>query len=549
LWLGEQVFADSRAAVYYHPDEDQNLLAQHLKVRDALKRRRERTGSASRKGNWRRVLDQYQVTHIVPRLSVVSALDYQTAIDLFEDDSGWELTSLGAVAAVFYRTDLDDDGLQAFIDKNRVDFRDRAYKHESELRGARDRWVRPPSFYQKYFWSKKRDIPAEVLEGTHLARLAAQRNLPRRYANARAAMANLAIRRAQAGLAKDPDSAEGYIVLGQAYSILADWESIVVLNGSRPPNAGLRYVQAVASYNQALVADPGNLDAHGALVDLYAAARKPELELVHLEAIDAAIGNDPDVADFEVINRLTSRLKLLRDDLKTTDEEVAPVVNSAEPVLRRIQPLMERGCIVRVLKLLDEELSQMSGNLIAEQLRIMLLLEAGRVEESGEAAERFSEPARSERLPNWEDTVALSKLPNADYNGAVSLWRDAAVEIENAALTAALLSLPARTANRLPWPISTTSAAFEYFYQRPEAVGVNKLNVALAYLEQGQLALAERYLRETLERSPETPNRALIVHYLHELTGRDDVDLYPPSETIPPLFAPEVEVDQAARVE
>ena len=55
------------------------------------------------------------------------------------------------------------------------------------LAQGRDRQIRPPSFYKKYFWSTKVEAPAEIHEAIQLVRLANFPALPRRLDGSRVA--------------------------------------------------------------------------------------------------------------------------------------------------------------------------------------------------------------------------------------------------------------------------------------------------------------------------------------------------------------------------
>src|SRR5262249_8793619 len=64
LWVGQKVFADSRVGVYFASDDADNLLAQHLKTRDALNggNRREGGGEAS-PAVAEKTFARYKITH------------------------------------------------------------------------------------------------------------------------------------------------------------------------------------------------------------------------------------------------------------------------------------------------------------------------------------------------------------------------------------------------------------------------------------------------------------------------------------------------------
>lgn len=541
IWIGEQVFADNRVAVYYAPEPSRNLLLAHSQTRDALRPPRDKKpdGSAvSRRSAWKSTFDEYGLTHIVLRMSLdtLSGIDYEAMLGLLHDEYSWQWTSLGPTAAVFYRRDVRNPALTAFVAENAIDFHERAYREEQIYPLPRDQHVRPPSFYQRYFWSSKRDITPEVQQAVHLVRLASL-PLPRKYEEDRTALAFLAIRLAQAGLVNDPDAAAGYLALGQAYQILAESEAAHALNNSRSPYSGTRYTQAVASYNQALVADPDNQTAHFALATMYQRAQRPELALRHIEELERLLSKDRSIGRDDVA-ALSETGARLRGMLAAYDGELAQAPGGDAGLQQRVSYSLSRGCVLRALEDLDAQAAMMAGNPSSERLRILLLLEAGRIDEAYEAAQRFAEVAARTRVPEWAHVVALTYLTEANYKMAVELWTSDVEQIQHSALNNVLMTLAPKSSTA-PWPLGTLQSGSELLYNAPENVATHNMEIALVLLEAGQLKMAEESFRDVLTAEPETPYRPLVAYYLYQLTGKDDVDLLPPSEMIPILFAPE----------
>jgi len=104
---------------------------------------------------------------------------------------------------------------------------------------GRSRGIRPASFYQKWFWTKRHESPAEIHEALHLALICSSLGaMPRYVDEARLAMTHLAIRLAQAGLEKDPDDSLGYLALGHAYDFLSKIEAYAAATARDHPVAG-----------------------------------------------------------------------------------------------------------------------------------------------------------------------------------------------------------------------------------------------------------------------------------------------------------------------
>lgn len=552
IWLGREPFVDSRLAVYRGGGAE-DLLALHAKTRDAL---RIRKSAAQRKpvadlnrdrAVWRSVFDTYGVTHVLPRLTMGrTAPDYFTLFDLLEANRDWQLTSFGAVTAVFYRTDKPEDAeLTRFREQHKVDFTAAAFKTKGPLATARDHWVSAPSFYDKYLWARRRNIPNEVQEAMHLVRMASDGQLPAWLGTQRLALAGLGIRRAQAGLAKFADSTEGYLALGIGYSLLSRWEAEFTLNSRGPQQSALRYFQAAAAYGQALRGDPANETAHVGAFALYETAGKVDLALRERAFLNELLSRRP----AETVDEVTAQQQAFRMQeqlekmVATVDEELQQIAERGASSLQLAQYAAERGCILKALHHLTKDAEALKGSLEAQRMQVVFLLEAGQAEEADEAARMMEEPAKQAGLSKWREAVALASLANADYDRAIQLWNEAAAEMEQSAFTRILFAAPPRVSGGnqpLPWPLSITNSALDYLYLRPDGVAALKLSVALVQLERGQFDEAAKTFRTVLEIDPEISSRPLVAYYLQLLTGAD-IDFLPPSESIPILFEPEPE--------
>ena len=580
LWIGQKPFIDSRLPLYYHTDEEQNLLATNLRVRKALELVRAPRSTdpaqgrtlrpndealitrqrAERREYWKSVFEKYQISHVLLRLSTTgrAAQEVLALTDLLNSDPPeWELTDLGAGCAVLYRTDLPQPELQTFLKDRKLDFRNLAFQRSAPFLSARDRWVRKPTFYQRYFWSKRREISPPIQQALQYARLAtlparSEGNslwaLPDRYADSRAALAILAIRKAQEGLQDDPDSHWGYMVLGEAYGVLSKWEATLAQNASRTQTSGLRYFQAMASFNQALVSSPEDGPAHQQLASLYGQANRSDLELRHQKELLRLIEADPEI-DAELMLAVESRVRELEKRVAQAEERDLQYQQQQRPPFDRAMELAQQGFVLQAIEVLDREAEARTGNLSAEQLRIILQIEAGRAEEAHENAERFAAPAQESRMQSWEDPVAFANLPNADYPRAQSLWTQKIEQASKGAITGLLYGMIPRPQGLMGWPLGATTSAATWAFTRPETICETRINLALIYLEEGNLASAQRELEQALAAHPETGNRTLILHYLSELRGSDaDLDPFSPSQTIPGEFASEEEFSQRERL-
>lgn len=536
IWLGQRVFVDNRRALYYaHGDAD--LLKLHSDVRNALRNKRsEGIGGSGDKALWKKVFDQFQVTHVLPRLTGASP-DYITLIDLLGSPDDWQLTRLGAASAVLYRIDKRNPELARYVDKQRLNLSDEAFKKPASLPTSRVEWVHAPTFYETYVWARKREIPNSIQEAMHLVHLAARSPAP-------APLAILGIRKAQAGLTTAPDCAEGYLALGRAYWLLARWESFAIGNPN-PPREGLRYYQAVASFNQALVADPKLHAAHVDAYNLYEAAGKADLALRELELLNDAMESAPEGSEEEQAERdqMFRREDYFHKMMEALDAELANLTQQgAGPAQLALFAFQQRGCVLKALEQLDRN-PEVLENMDVKRLRVLLLMESGRAEEAYIETGMLEEIARQGgNAQGWTELTALASLANADYLRAVQLWTDSADQIDRMSLQRLLAGIAPTPGNpqspQPPWPIPLTEAAAMYFAQRPQLVSSLRRQVALVELEAGGLEKAQRNFRALLKANPESPARPLAAVYLYQLTG-EEIDPLPPSERIPILFEDE----------
>jgi hypothetical protein len=205
---------------------------------------------------------------------------------------------------------------------------------------------------------------------------------------------------------------------------------------------------------------------------------------------------------------------------------------------------LERQCSLGALTEIESAGVAMAGIPSVEQLRLGLLLEAGRIDEAHDASGRFAAAAEQMRLSNWVDIVATISLIYGDYSGAISRLQTAAEEAEAQSFNGLILNLPPHATNTA-WPFSTTQSLFATLYQFPESIAGLRMNVALVHLEQGNVELAASFFRDVLTTCPDTIHRPLVTFYLRELSdGKEDIDSESPANRITELFAPEP--DEAA---
>jgi len=263
---------------------------------------------------WRETFDLHEITHVLPRLSGSPRPDYRSMFALSEYPSDWQLLRIGSTTAVFFLKTDATRTIQDYLKNHKLDFRAAAFRTVTDKLEPRAELAQPASPYARYL-TPTRDIPIPSIErGRHYAHMLARRQallpyqaalqeVPARLANKElvgdidgvpamtiladtAALAFLAIRSANEGLATDPNNGRGFEVLGTAYACLDDIETALRGGPANTPNARRRYFQAILAMNQALVIDPNNADVLRQRFQRYHRFNRLDLALDSLKRYD-----------------------------------------------------------------------------------------------------------------------------------------------------------------------------------------------------------------------------------------------------------------------
>ena len=536
IWVGQKPFIDHRLSLYAGPPET-SLLTLFQRLRLALSPKQQGVRQKSTDVQfWKQEFNRFQITHCLPRMGGNNP-DYKTFSDLL-GSRDWQFCRVGSATAVFYRRDLRNPELKAYLDKNQYDFGDSAFKIEAELLPARVGWAQLPTFYQRYIWKTNVRPSPEVREARHLIALAGVAG-PRGVG-----LAYQAIRRAQEGLAKNQNDAAAYEVLGQSYLTLMNFES----QGRSDTELGqFRYLQAVQALNLALIASPDNPGVHQMLFPVYSNNKRADLALRAVTAfrtwLSSLDNRDPTVenAQIQQIERAEKEMDRISKYVLQVDTEAKkqPKETQAQPVQMALF-YYRNGLALKALELLQPAEDQVSQPPQIQALRAELLMEAGRVEEAYEQAGQLEAIAQQTQFQDWQRSRVLTLLANAEYTLAAQLWTRQAHDEELKGAANVLRSLIPRHFGAMgrPWPVTLTEPALQYFYNTPAATSNLNLFAALVYLEAGQVKRAIENFRSVLVQNPNHPERILVAFYLEKLTGQW-VDYVPPAERVPIEFAPE----------
>ena len=518
IWAGQRSFVDHRAGLFSGRG-DQDLIDTYNKTRRALLKQRKDLPGSGESSVWQGTFENFKITHVMPRMTGPNPRpDYPTFSDLISSGD-WTLTDLNSSSAVFYRAQNDDAKLKEYVSKHRLQYVESAFRTDVAAADMVREWAKPRTTYDNLFALRRPTVPAGVGTAEHYVQMAASGGeipLP-----VRAAFAMSALRAATAGLREDPQSPDGYRLLGVAHLILDQIETSVMSQSKMPWSGLYRYYQAVAALRQAAMLQPEDVDVRYELLSLLERMRRGDLAL---ETVGQIKKLQPDTSKFNEQQR-QQRDRLVNLEL-SLDDAVAKINEMTQQALAadadRFQVAAsahQNGGVLTAIRTLEEDAVYLERNLAAKSMFGTWLLEAGRVREAHETLEGVEQVSAVGGAPGWRDPVAVSALANADYPRAIRLWRDQAREIETNAVEASLLTLPFLALNQYwlsadQYPLAHTAAATQSLENVRSETTVLRFQIAMAQLESGDCTGATRTLRLAVEHDPASPLRPLLRFYL-----------------------------------
>lgn len=536
IWVGKKPFIDQRLELYTGQGAE-NLIDLHLKTRDTFRISENVTRGMRQQGL--EDLKKYQISFAIPRLTGFNP-DYATMVGLLSDPN-WRLQRLGASTAVFYRYDPEDLKLVEFLEETQQIFTEEAFRKEGDSIPSRAGWPTPPTVYEKYLWGRSEDLSPESLEGQHLMQLASLISTPN------PSMAYLAIRRAQQALGRNPNDVLANIVLGEAYTYLGRFDTSNQAMGQATSIEQMRYLQALAAYHHALIADPDQVEIRRALYGLYRRAGKIDLALRELQAYhdQSQRFRSFSPAGSEEEKQTSAELERLQQGIREMEEEcerLAEKVPQNQLGGFRMSFFYGRGLILKAMQELEMLPPEAMSNPEIMQIRALCLLEAGRTEEAYDLSGQLEGMGPQLAAQDWRGVRTISLLTNGEYDRAIQLWEEASMEATRNKLADVLFNLSPHfvTTRPLNWPVTETEKAWNYFNFFTNQISSIKLSTALTQIEEGENRKAGETLHEILDQNPETPERRTIAYYL-TMIQQTPIDPLPPSERVPVLFAPEAD--------
>lgn len=535
LWVDQKPFLDSRLAVFAQQGET-DLLELHDQTRRSLAamddQRTDVTPAASNPV-WQPIFDRYQLTHAVPRLFGGNPTAYFRMLI----SPHWRLTHLGSHCAVFYRRDSVSMELTQYQEQHQLDLRKVAFQ-TTEPTPLRIDWPRSRTAFQRWFSPTEPHVSNKVLTADNLLlhlRAIAGGHVTIDQPTA-VAVAHLAIRSANAGLAEFVDDAVAYQILAEAYSFLLNVENAIELGSGIPFENRLRFYQALGAYYQALLLEPKSLYLRERLLELLVRHNRLDLILRELQAIDELTANTS-AASLDADESQQRRASLREHSESRRDamqEQLTLRLEQGQSGAELAAQVYAAGFVLEALRLLNLDAEAVSKSPELQLLQSLLRFESGEIEEVYGLFEYESE----ENISAWRITAAWTRLAHGEYEKAIELWTTQSSLTERASVSALLATLPmVQSPFHSIGDLNVWPTQHKFLFDNAQLVIASENSSllwyrAMAQLEGGNPQLAAKTMMGLLETTPNSTFRPLIRFYLFAIND-EQIDLEPPSEWIP----------------
>lgn len=542
LWVGQKPFIDSRLAIFAKR-RGIDIIALHDQARQSLAPSSNaetesdsvlgQVADSPKEAEWQKIFDHFQLTHAMPRLVGASPKSYFSMLM----NPSWRLTHQGAHCAVFYRHDKPSAELKQYLEKHPFLLVKSVFQTKEPV-AVRTDWPRVRTSFQKWLSPPNIHVSNKVLEAENLLMhlRAMEVGLLQIDQPMAVAMAHLAIRKANAGLAESVDDVAAYRILGEAYSFLLNVENSIEQEAGVPFENRMRFYQALAAFHQAIRLDPKSIYQRDRLLELWQRHNRVDLALRELQALDDLIPvtlHDTQQED-EARQRRAGMRQHYEGRLALVQERISPALNDGQSPAALAAQVYSAGFVLEALGLLNRDPEAVMESPELQVLQNLLKFEAGEIEEVYGQFEYESGLNQAA----WRIPAAWTRLAHGEYENAIELWSNHMAQSRQASVTAVLASFPMVQSPfhllKYPnvWPTQHGKSLAEAQSVADGEISMLLWYTAMSQLESGNPQVAGKTMMGLLEASPDTPLRPLIRYY-GLLINEELIDLEPPSEWIP----------------
>lgn len=537
IWGGLKPFVDSRASLYYGKGTN-NLLDLHNRTRKALRQKQDNVPGSGDPLVWKETFDKYKVRQAWPRLNgPVPPPDYPTFFSLLSSEE-FSLVKLESATAIFVRNDASDATTVGYLKDHPFDLVKWGFRTPSESTEDLTReWSKPATTYDNLFSLRRPTIPSGVQAGQHYIQLGTVAGgMPN---SARAACALLAIRHTNEGLRIEPNSAEGYRVLGMCYSLLGQLESMIINQGESASGSSLlRYYQTVAALRQAAALDPDDAGTLQMLLRQYQVMDKRDVQLEILNKLKALRPYSKNMTTEQRQEReaIIDAIDQVSEPISQIESAISQRLGDGGDRFQVATGAYQMGYLLNAIKILQEDAIYLERNPQAKLALGTWLMEIGQGRDAEALIESLEGFATETSLSGWRDAAAISSLCLANHVRTIKLWTDQRNATASQPVPLTLYTLPFLTLNPLwmgpdSYPSSSINASAGAVQGIRFEGAIFTYQIALVQMEAGLIEEAATSIRQALKTNPSTPLRPILRFYLECLTG-EQIELEPPASGV-----------------
>ncbi|MBL8820156.1 MAG: hypothetical protein JNL58_29300 [Planctomyces sp.] len=545
IWHGRKSLVDSRIVPFGQPSDPNSVVARYtsilqyvLKRPDPPKDQAEQPEFERRVTGALKAIDDFAVTHIMPRFAPPGDPDYRT-VETLSTLPEWVLVSIGPSAGFMKRIDADTP-----VEK-RLDllppFGKMAFMDAKSQPAGRVEFAHPPDFYKTYIYEERPYLDGHLRLARHYLWLSAGQLQSIQQAITGLALSTLAVREINQSLAIDPQNPYAYRLLGVAYQKLNLMETALSGQTGETARFEMRFLQTVMALRQALTSNPDDAESWNLLFQEYYLRNRIELAAESLDRSLSFQKNETNDVDKEAeLNERRKLLEELRGAIRENGERLQDTLKSRTPaedpaeeaqqLIVLAETLRQSGYDKSALELLQENSDSVRQSPAAQILQGRLMLICGQVEEGNQQLSQMAAVATEQPehfvASMWHFPAAVSFLSAADYSAAIETWNTQLGDIARAGanpepnmqvmVTMPLVSETALlpTALLSSWPVTHMNSLRVPLQGVARSLADARFLIALCHLEEGNLTSAEVVLKSIISECGESQNKQLAAFYL-----------------------------------